>query len=105
MVIEPLPVGRISLNCVIAAGLPGGFLPDEAWSDWMPAKKPPASGPRKLPVGDRRQFLTTMSADVIRAVKQAALDDDRNAWEIMEEAARQWLERRKTAKARKSRAG
>jgi hypothetical protein len=62
----------------------------------MPAKKPPTSGPRKLPVGNRVQFLTTMSADVIRAVKQAALDDDVNAWEIMEEAARQWLERRKS---------
>lgn len=68
----------------------------------MPAKKkPPASGARKLPVGDRRQFLTTMSADVIRAVKQAALDDNRNAWEIMEEAAQQWLDRRKSGRARK----
>lgn len=67
----------------------------------MPAKKPPTSGARKLPVGDRRQFLTTMSADVIRAVKQAALDDDRNAWEIMEEAAQQWLDRRKSGRGRK----
>ena len=70
-------------------------------SDGMPAKKPPASGARKLPVGDRRQFLTTMSADVIRAVKQAALDENRNAWEIMEEAAQQWLDRRKSGRARK----
>jgi hypothetical protein len=61
----------------------------------MPAKKSSISGARKLPVGDRRQFLTIMSADVIKAVKQAALDDDRNAWEIMEEAALQWLERRR----------
>jgi hypothetical protein len=67
----------------------------------MPAKKPPASGARKLPVGDRRQFLTTMSADVIKAVKQAALDDNRNAWEIMEEAAQQWLDRRKSSRGRK----
>jgi hypothetical protein len=67
----------------------------------MPAKKPPTSGPRKLPVGNRVQFLTTMSADVIRAVKQAALDDNRNAWEIMEEAAQQWLDRRKSGRGRK----
>jgi hypothetical protein len=67
----------------------------------MPAKKPPASGARKLPVGDRRQFLTTMSADVIKAVKQAALDDDRNAWEIMEEAAQQWLDRRKSGRSKR----
>jgi hypothetical protein len=46
-----------------------------------------------------------MSADVINAVKQAALDDDRNAWEIMEEAAQQWLERRKTDKTKMSRTG
>jgi len=59
-------------------------------------RKKAARKARKQPVGDRRQFLTTMSADVIKAVKQAALDDDVNAWEIMEEAAVQWLERRKS---------
>jgi hypothetical protein len=42
-----------------------------------------------------------MSADVIRSVKQAALDDNRNAWEIMEEAAQQWLDRRKSGRGRK----
>lgn len=49
----------------------------------------------KQPVGDRRQFLTTMSSDVIKAVKLAALEDGINAWEIMEEAAKDWLSRRK----------
>jgi len=62
------------------------------------ASKKPAKAPRKQPVGDRRQFLTTMSADVIRAVKLAALEDDLNAWQIMEEAAKEWLARRKKAK-------
>ncbi len=58
---------------------------------------------RKHPVGDRIQFLTTMSAHVIKDVKQAALDDGTNAWEIMEEAAKQWLERRKVkARAKKA---
>lgn len=57
---------------------------------------------RKHPVGDRIQFLTTMSADVIRDVKLAALEDGANAWEIMEEAAMEWLERRRAkAKATK----
>ncbi len=60
-------------------------------------KKVPKRG-RKSPVGDRRQFLTMMSPDVIRAVKQAAIEDDRAAWDIMEEAAKQWLERRKAKK-------
>jgi hypothetical protein len=63
----------------------------------MAAKKT-ARAPRKKPVGDRRQFLTTMSADVIKAVKQAAIEDDSNAWEIMEEAARDWLDRRKKSR-------
>ncbi len=59
----------------------------------MVEKKAPKRGRR--PVGDRRQFLTMMSPSVIKAVKQAGLDDDRPASDIMEEAAKQWLERRK----------
>jgi uncharacterized protein (DUF2235 family) len=55
--------------------------------------------------GDRRQFLTTMSADVIKAVKLAALEDGTNAWEIMEEAAKEWLARRKSKLKKKARAG
>ena len=50
---------------------------------------------RKPPLGDKRQFLTTMAPEVIRSVKLAALDEDRTASEIMEEAARQWLAKRK----------
>jgi hypothetical protein len=51
-----------------------------------------------MPLGDRIQFLTTMSAEVIKDVKQAALDDGTNAWQIMEEAAKEWLARRKNSK-------
>jgi hypothetical protein len=36
-----------------------------------------------------------MSPDVIKGIKQAALNEDRAAWDVMEEAAREWLERRK----------
>jgi hypothetical protein len=50
---------------------------------------------RKHPVGDRIQFLTTTFAVVIKDIKQAALDDGMNAWEIMEEAAKEWPARRK----------
>jgi hypothetical protein len=59
----------------------------------MVEKKAPKRGRR--PVGDRRQFLTMMSPSVIKAIKQAGLEDDRPAWDVMEEAAKQWLERRK----------
>jgi hypothetical protein len=65
----------------------------------MVEKKKPKRGIRS-PLGDRRQFLTMMSPDVIKAVKQAALEDDRAAWHIMEEAAKQWLEQRRKGRRR-----
>ncbi|MFK4522943.1 hypothetical protein ABIF90_000924 [Bradyrhizobium japonicum] len=43
----------------------------------------------------KRNFFATMSAGVIKAIKQAALEDDTTASDILEEAAHQWLERRK----------
>ena len=42
--------------------------------------------------GNKRQFLTTMDPDVIRAIKQKALELDRTASDVMEEAARDWLD-------------
>ena len=66
-------------------------------TDAKMAKKRMASkkGVGSLPIGDRVRFLTMMSPDVIAAVKQAAIEDERAAWAVMEEAAREWLERRK----------
>jgi hypothetical protein len=55
---------------------------------------------RKPPEGDKRQFLVTMGPATIKAVKTAAIEDDTTASEVMEEAANQWLERRKS-KAKK----
>lgn len=55
---------------------------------------------RKPPEGSKRQFLTTMDPQVIKAIKTAAIEDDTTASELMEEAAVQWLERRKS-KAKK----
>src|SRR6202035_1029982 len=53
---------------------------------------------RKPPLGDKRQFLTTMDPEVIRAIKQAALDADRTASDLVEEADKQRLERHKHKK-------
>jgi hypothetical protein len=39
-----------------------------------------------------------MDPDVIRAIKQKALDLDRTASDVMEEAARDWLERHRAGK-------
>jgi hypothetical protein len=50
---------------------------------------------RKGSSADKRNFFATMSADVIKLVKQAALEDDTTASEILEKAAREWLDRRK----------
>jgi hypothetical protein len=49
---------------------------------------------RKAPEGDRRSFFATMSSDVIKAIKNAAIADETTASVILEEAAKEWLERR-----------
>lgn len=42
----------------------------------------------------RRSLLVYLNAELIKELKRAALDDDRNTYEIVEEAARNWLGRR-----------
>lgn len=50
----------------------------------------------KPPIGQqKRNFFATLSAEVVKSVKQAALDDDTTASNVLEQAARDWLERRK----------
>jgi hypothetical protein len=57
-------------------------------------KRAPKRG-KRTPIGDRAQFLTMMHPDVIADIKQAALDEHRAAWDVMEQAAREFLKRRK----------
>lgn len=64
----------------------------------MADEKPSPRRGRKPPQGDKRQFLTTMDPNVIRAIKQRALDLDRTASDVMEEAAKEWLERHRAGK-------
>jgi hypothetical protein len=61
----------------------------------MAGKKRVLKKGKRTPLGDRRQFLNMMSPDVIAAIKQAGIDDHRAAWDVLEEAARDWLKRRK----------
>jgi hypothetical protein len=49
---------------------------------------------RKPAEGAKRQFLTTMDPEVIKAIKTAAIEDDTTASELMEVAAKEWLARR-----------
>jgi hypothetical protein len=53
-----------------------------------------ASGARARSDG-RRQLLIYMDPEVIRQLKRAALDEDRPAYEVAEEAIREWLRTRK----------
>ena len=64
----------------------------------MAEPKAPSRRGRKPPEGDKKQFLTSMDPDVIKAIKQAAIDKDRTASDVMEEAAKQWLARHKLKK-------
>lgn len=48
----------------------------------------------------RRNFFATLDAELIKSIKRVALEDDTSASEILEEAARDWLERRKKAPKR-----
>jgi hypothetical protein len=57
---------------------------------------------RKPPEGDKRQLLLSMDAEVIKSIKLAAVEDDTTASATMEEAAKQWLERRKSSRVKKS---
>ncbi len=49
----------------------------------------------------RKALLVYLPPDLIKDLKRAGLDDDRLVYEIVEEASRDWLERR----SEKARAG
>ncbi|OKO83225.1 hypothetical protein [Bradyrhizobium sp. AS23.2] len=49
----------------------------------------------KPATGGKRNFFASMSAEVVKALKLAAVEDDTTASEILEQAARDWLEKRK----------
>jgi hypothetical protein len=69
--------------------------------DSMPPLKsePKRKGPRVRDDG-RRTLLVYMDADLIKEVKKAALDDERNVYEIVEQATRDWLGKRTGARTR-----
>ena len=57
---------------------------------------PKAALPKKAPPAGKKYFLATMDIDLIKEMKQAGIAADRSASECLEEAAREWLERRGT---------
>ncbi|MHC2275340.1 putative AAA+ superfamily ATPase [Bradyrhizobium diazoefficiens] len=56
-------------------------------------KRAPKRG-KRTPIGDRVTFLAMMDKDVVADIKQVALDEHRAAWDVMEQAAREFLKRR-----------
>jgi hypothetical protein len=42
----------------------------------------------------RKQLLVYLPPDLIKDLKKAALDEDRNVYDLVEEASREWLARR-----------
>lgn len=52
------------------------------------ARRPSA---HRLRPDGRRPLLVYMRPTIIKQLKKVALDEDRNAYEIAEEAVRQWL--------------
>jgi hypothetical protein len=46
----------------------------------------------------RRQLLIYLDPELIRDLKRAAIDEDRPAYELAEEAIREWLRTRKRKK-------
>jgi hypothetical protein len=64
----------------------------------MAEKKPAGKPGRKAPDGAKKQFLSSLDPDVIRAIKVAAVELDKNASQVLEEAAKEWLVRYRAGK-------
>ena len=58
------------------------------------AKKATDPKPPRARTDGRRTLLVYMDAALIKELKKAALDDDKNSYEIVEAATREWLARR-----------
>jgi len=64
----------------------------------MAEKKAVGRPGRKAPDGAKKQFLSSMDPEVIRAIKVAAAELDKNASQVLETAAKEWLERYRAGK-------
>jgi len=59
-------------------------------------KSKPVTDPkdRRVRTDGRRTLMLYMDTALIKDLKKVALDDDRNVYEIVEDATRDWLARR-----------
>jgi len=61
----------------------------------MKDQKRPLRWGRKPDDGENCKFLATLDPDVIKALKLAAIEDDTSASDVLENAAKEWLEKPK----------
>ena len=67
----------------------------------MVSKKPVPKATARTRADGRRPLLVYLDHDMIKQLKKAALDEDRTAYEITEEAVGKWLATRKVSRKRK----
>jgi hypothetical protein len=60
------------------------------------ARTPRSTTPTRARADGRKSLLVYLRPDIIKELKKAALDEDRTAYEITEEAISAWLASRKT---------
>ncbi|WP_442754268.1 hypothetical protein ACNHKD_14910 [Methylocystis sp. JAN1] len=70
------------------------------WNSKMGTSKKEATAKTTIRVrtDGRKSLLVYLDADLIKELKKVALDDERNAYEIVEDAVRSWLAQRRTKK-------
>jgi hypothetical protein len=91
-----LPCGRRHLPSHATHGTVPGIV--QRTGKLMAEKKPASKRGRKPPDGEKKQFLTSMDPDVIRRIKAAAALRDQTASFVLEEAAKDWLDRHQDGK-------
>ena len=55
------------------------------------SKKPESSQAPRIRTDGRKSLLVYLDAGLIKDLKKAALDDETNVYELVEDAARTWL--------------
>jgi hypothetical protein len=62
------------------------------------AKSPGSRSPTRSRADGRKSLLVYLHPELIRELKKAALDDDRTAYDITEEAVSAWLAARRAGR-------
>jgi hypothetical protein len=65
------------------------------------SKKPDSNPSARSRADGRKSLLVYLDAELIKDLKKAALDDETNVYELVEDAARNWL----AARAKRGAAG